>query len=184
MTVERPILRKFLRPTTTGTNSAINWSEFLATPRKLLKVREKSHLQGALGFGFCCSLLKKWREIFKPITNGRIHNCVNTRKPFKRRTNYHADTSGKTGNPNLELLQFRNLRSFHNSFVLCKCSTCMSAPSQAKNRDSRPFCSPELCVGFELVSRISATGFRNEVALASMSFNSVLPMLIGSFEFL
>ena len=63
MTVERPV-RKLLRPTTTGTNSAMNQLEFLANTHKLLKVREKSRTQGALGFGFCFSLVEKLTRDF------------------------------------------------------------------------------------------------------------------------
>jgi len=34
----------------------------------LLEAREKSRIQGAIGFGFASHWLKNWREIFKPIT--------------------------------------------------------------------------------------------------------------------
>ena len=43
---------------------AMNQSQFLANTRKLLKVREKSRIQGALGFGFCFSLVEKLTRDF------------------------------------------------------------------------------------------------------------------------
>ena len=46
----------------------MNQSEFLAVTCKLLKAREKSRLQGAIGFSFASHWLKKWRENFNPIT--------------------------------------------------------------------------------------------------------------------
>ena len=39
-----------------------------------LKARQKSRIQGVLGFGFASHWLKNWREIFKPIT--KRSNCV------------------------------------------------------------------------------------------------------------
>ena len=38
----------------------------------LLKGREKSRAQGAIGFGFACH----WREVFQPITKRRNRNRV------------------------------------------------------------------------------------------------------------
>ena len=52
----------------------MNQSEFLAITCNLLKAREKSRVQGAVCFGFASHWLKKWREIFKPITE--LCNCV------------------------------------------------------------------------------------------------------------
>ena len=45
-----------LRPITTGANSASNQSEFLTVTCNLLKAREKSQVQGAVGFGFAFSI--------------------------------------------------------------------------------------------------------------------------------
>ena len=63
---------------TTGANSAMNQSEFLAITLNLLKAREISRVQGKIGFGFASHWLKNWREIFKPITKGSNHNHVIT----------------------------------------------------------------------------------------------------------
>ena len=51
MTVETPKPRLLLQPITTRANSAMNQSKFLAITCNLLKTREKSHVQGAIGFG-------------------------------------------------------------------------------------------------------------------------------------
>ena len=42
----------------------MNQSKFLAITRKLLKVWEKSRIEGALGFGFCFSLVEKLMRDF------------------------------------------------------------------------------------------------------------------------
>ena len=54
----------------------MNQSEFLAITCNLLKACEKSHIQGAIGFGFASDWLKNWREIFKAITKPRNGNQV------------------------------------------------------------------------------------------------------------
>ena len=41
----------------------MNQSEFLAITCNLLKAREKSRVQGAIGFGFASHWLKNWHEI-------------------------------------------------------------------------------------------------------------------------
>ena len=41
----------------------MNQSEFLAITCNLLKAREKSRAQGAIGFDFASHWLKNWREI-------------------------------------------------------------------------------------------------------------------------
>ena len=68
MTVEKPKPKQLLRPITTGANSAINQSHFLAITCNWLKAREKSRAHGAIGFGFASHWLKNWHESFKPIT--------------------------------------------------------------------------------------------------------------------
>ena len=78
MTVEKPKPKQYLRPITTGTNSAMNQSQFLAITCNSLVVREKSHVYGAIGFGFASHWLKKWRESFKPITKCSNRNHVIT----------------------------------------------------------------------------------------------------------
>ena len=70
MTVEKPQPKQLLRPITTGTNSAMNQSQFLA--------REKSRVDGAIGFGFASHWLKNSRESFKPITTRSNRNHIIT----------------------------------------------------------------------------------------------------------
>ena len=52
MAVEKPTPNYLLRPTTTGANSAMNQSVFLAITRNLLQATEKSRVQSAIGIGF------------------------------------------------------------------------------------------------------------------------------------
>ena len=73
MTVEKPKPKQLLRQNTTGTNSAMNQSQFLAIACNSLEAREKSRVHGAIGFGFDSHWLKNWRESFKPIT--KPGNC-------------------------------------------------------------------------------------------------------------
>ena len=54
----------------------MNQSEFLATTINLLKAREKSRVQGTIGFAFASRWWKNWRGILKPITRGNIRNRV------------------------------------------------------------------------------------------------------------
>ena len=78
MTVEKPKPKQLLRPITTGANSAMNQSQFLEMIRNLLKMREKSRVHGAIGFGFASHWLKNWRESFKPIIKRSNRNHVIT----------------------------------------------------------------------------------------------------------
>ena len=73
MTVEKPKPDQLLRAITTGTNSAMNQSQFLAITCNSLEAREKSRVHGAIGFGFASHWLKNWRAYFEPITKHR--NC-------------------------------------------------------------------------------------------------------------
>ena len=77
-TVEKPIPKQLLRATTTGENSAMNQSQFLAITCNSLKAREKSRAHGAIGFGFASHRLKNWRESFKPIAKSSNRNHVIT----------------------------------------------------------------------------------------------------------
>ena len=52
MTIEKLLPKKQLRPITTREERAMNQSEFLAITCNMLKSREKSRLQGAIGIGF------------------------------------------------------------------------------------------------------------------------------------
>ena len=76
MTVEKPKPRQLLRPITTGTNSSMNQSQFLAITCNSLEAREKSRVHGAIGFGFASHWLKIWRDSFKPMTNSLISQFV------------------------------------------------------------------------------------------------------------
>ena len=55
-------------PITTGADSAMNQSQFLAITCNSLIAREKSRVHGVIGFGFASHWLKNWYESFKPIT--------------------------------------------------------------------------------------------------------------------
>ena len=57
-------------------NKALTQPEFLTITGHFLKAREKSHVQGAIDFGFASHWLKNWREIFKPVTKRSNRNCV------------------------------------------------------------------------------------------------------------
>ena len=77
---EKPKPKQLLRPITTGAGSAMNQSQFLAITCNSLKVQEKSHVHGAVGFGFGFDShwLKNWQESFKPITKHSNRNHVIT----------------------------------------------------------------------------------------------------------
>ena len=78
MTVEKPKPKQLLRPITTGTNSAMNQSQFLAITCNSLEAGKKSRVHGATGFGFASHWLKNWRDSFKPITKRCNPNLVIT----------------------------------------------------------------------------------------------------------
>ena len=78
MTVEKPKPKQLLRPITTGLDSMMNQSQFLAITCNSLKAWEKSGVHGAIGFGFASHWLKNWRESFKPITKRSNRNHVIT----------------------------------------------------------------------------------------------------------
>jgi len=78
MTVEKPKPKQLLRPITTGADSAMNQSQFLAITCNSLEAREESRAHGAIGFGFDSHGLKNWRESFKPITKRGNRNHVIT----------------------------------------------------------------------------------------------------------
>ena len=78
MTVEEPKPKQLLRPITTGADSAMNQSQFLAITRNSLEAREKSRVRGAIGFGFDSHWLKNWRVPFKPISKRSNRNHVIT----------------------------------------------------------------------------------------------------------
>ena len=76
MTVEKPKPKQLLQPITTGTNNAMNHSQFLAITCNSPETREKSRVHGAIGYGFASRWLKNWRETFKPITKRSNRNHV------------------------------------------------------------------------------------------------------------
>ena len=78
MTVEKPKPKQVLRPIRTGTNSAMNQSQFLAITCNSLEAREKSRVHGAIGFGFASHWLKNGRDSFKPINKRSNRNHVIT----------------------------------------------------------------------------------------------------------
>ena len=78
MTIEKPKPKQLLRPITTGTNSAMNQSQFLAITCNSLEAREKSRVHGVIGFGFASHWLKNWRDPFEPITKRSNRNHVIT----------------------------------------------------------------------------------------------------------
>ena len=78
MTVEKPKPKQLLRPITTGVNSAMNRSQFVAITSNSLKELEQSRGHDAVGFGFASHLLKNWRESFTPITKRSNRNHVIT----------------------------------------------------------------------------------------------------------
>ena len=78
MTVEKPDPKQLLRPITTGADSEMNQSQFLAITCNSLEAREKSRVHGVIGFGFASHWLKNWRESFKPITKRSNRNHVIT----------------------------------------------------------------------------------------------------------
>ena len=78
MTVEKPKPKQLLRPITTGANSAMNQSQFLAITCNSFLAREKSRVHGAVCFASVSHWLKNWRESFKPITKHSNRNQVFT----------------------------------------------------------------------------------------------------------
>ena len=78
MTVEKPKPKQLLRPITTGTNSSMNQSQFLAITCNSPEAREISRIHGATGFGFASHWLKNLRESSKPITKRSNRNHVIT----------------------------------------------------------------------------------------------------------
>ena len=81
MTVEKPKPKQLLRPVTTGADSAMNQSQFLAIICNSLKAREESRVHDAIGFGFSSHWLKNWRDSFKPITKAEQF-ALFTRRPY------------------------------------------------------------------------------------------------------
>ena len=94
MTVEKPKPKQLLRPITTGADSAMNQSQFLAITCNSLEAREKSRVHGAIGFGFAFAShwLKNWRDSFKPISKRSNRNHF--RHSFENRYSYYNQPIG------------------------------------------------------------------------------------------
>ena len=71
-----PILKLLHRLIIRGANCANNQSEFLAIARNLFKAREKTSVQGAIGFVLASHWFKNWCEFFTAITKRDNHNRV------------------------------------------------------------------------------------------------------------
>ena len=67
MTVEKPLAKLLLRPITTAANSAMNQSKFLPIASNLLKVRENSLVQSAIGLAFASHWLKIFRQLLSVV---------------------------------------------------------------------------------------------------------------------
>ena len=113
MNVEKPKPKQLLQPITTGTNSAMNQSQFLAITRNQLQAREKSCAHRVIGFGFASHWLKNWRKSYKPITEGSNHNHVIT-----------FDSHLKTA-----VIKMYYIHYCHISFIPCRINENKSFPS-------------------------------------------------------
>ena len=78
MTVLKPKPKQLLGLITTGTNSTMNQSQFLAITCNSLDAREKSRVKVTIGFGFASHWLKNWCNSFKPMTKRTNRNHVIT----------------------------------------------------------------------------------------------------------
>ena len=78
MIVEKPKPKQLLRPITTGADSTMNQSQFIAITCNSLKAREKSRVDGVIGFCFASRSLKNWRESYEPVIKHNNHNHVIT----------------------------------------------------------------------------------------------------------
>ena len=65
MTVEKTITKYLVRPITTGANSAMNQSGFLAITCNFFKARKRSRMRGEIDLGgFCFSLVENLARDF------------------------------------------------------------------------------------------------------------------------
>ena len=124
MTVEKPKPKQLLRPITTGTNSAMNQSQFLAITCKSLEAREKSRLHGAIvllliGWKTGATLLSQSLNVAIAITSllstviWKLLNCQNSLLCFKTACTFsvfmwrHDGHVGVQNNSEKSLLGFR-----------------------------------------------------------------------------
>jgi len=85
MAIERfpndcPKPKQLLRPITTGTDSSMNQSQFLAITCNSLEAREKTRVRGAIDFGFASHWLKNWRVWKTRKYAGTLFRYTNTGK--------------------------------------------------------------------------------------------------------
>ena len=99
MTVEKPNPKQLLRPIATGSDSAMNQSQFRAITCNSLEAGEKSRVHGAIGIGFASHWLKNWRESFKPITKRSNRNNVITFDSHLKTAQFQHDHSLKSSRP-------------------------------------------------------------------------------------
>ena len=78
MTVEKPNQSNYvLRPITTGTNSAMNQSQFLAITCNSPEAREKSQVHSAIGLGFASHWLKPGATLLSQSLSIAIAIAIN-----------------------------------------------------------------------------------------------------------
>ena len=66
----------------------MNQSQFLAITCNLFKGREKSRVQGAIGFAFSARWLKNLREIFKSVTTcSNLNRVISLKQSFENSSN-------------------------------------------------------------------------------------------------
>ena len=76
MTVEKPKPKQLLRPITTGANSAMNQSKFLAITCISLKAREKWRVHGAIGFGFGFGFGSDWLKTGASLLSQSLSEAI------------------------------------------------------------------------------------------------------------
>jgi len=103
---------------TTGADSTINQSQFLAITCNSLEAWEKSRVHGAIGFGFASHWLKNWRESFKPITKRSNRNHVIT-------FDSHLKIALSSSHPNCSCLLCWPYLQFSCSVELCGLLLCL-----------------------------------------------------------
>ena len=65
---------KAITPTNHNRNKQLHEPQFLAITCNLPEAGEKSHVHGAISFGFESHWLKNWKDSFKPITKHSNRN--------------------------------------------------------------------------------------------------------------
>ena len=120
MIVEKPKPKQLLRPITTGTNSSMNQSQFLAITCNAPEAREISRVYGAIGFGFVSHWLKNWRESFKPITKRSNRNHVITFDSHLKTALFLVLLSWSLSSLSSSSRLLRSITKLHLNFILKK----------------------------------------------------------------